>query len=79
MPLRRLLFLSLLASAPLLAADPPNRLDILVQLLGRMAEDPSRQLNILKGMKASLQGQRGLPEPKGWMEIYAKLKRRRLR
>lgn len=74
MPLRCLLLVSLLASAPLLAADPPNRLDILVQLLGRMAEDPSRQLNILKGMKASLQGQRGLPEPKGWTEIYAKLK-----
>src|SRR5688572_25079443 len=51
----------------------PNRLDVLVQVLGKMPT-PDKQANILKGMRDSLQGQRGIPEPKGWAELYAKLK-----
>ncbi len=70
---RRTLLLALAAALPL-HADEPSRLDILVQTLGKMEGKPEIQLNILRGMKASLQGQRGIPEPKGWAEIYRKLK-----
>jgi putative heme-binding domain-containing protein len=54
-------------------AQQANRLDVLVQVLGKMPT-PDKQANILKGMRDSLQGQRGIPEPKGWAELYAKLK-----
>jgi putative heme-binding domain-containing protein len=56
-----------------LEAQQTNRLDVLVQVLGKMPT-PDKQANILKGMRDSLQGQRGIPEPKGWAELYAKLK-----
>ncbi len=77
MVLRRSLFLSLAVSATLLAQEPaekPSRHDILVQMLAKNADRPGLQNNILKGMKDSLQGQRGIPEPKGWADVYAKLK-----
>ncbi len=78
--MRRLPSLSLVAASLLLsvlpatrAQDKPNRLDILVQTLGKIPT-PAAQANILKGMRDSLQGQRGVPEPKGWSELYPKLK-----
>lgn len=77
MVFRRSLLFSLAVSASLLAQEPeakPNRLEVLVQMLGKYSDKPGLQNNILKGMKESLQGQRGIPEPKGWPEVYAKLK-----
>jgi putative heme-binding domain-containing protein len=72
--LRRSLLLSLFVAVSLLAQEAkPDRLQILVQVLGAM-DTPEKQNNILKGMLASLQGQRGIPEPKGWAAMYAKLK-----
>jgi len=70
---RRTVLLALAATLPLHAQEP-SKLDILVQALAKMDGKPELQANILRGMKASLQGQRGIPEPKGWAEIYAKLK-----
>lgn len=68
-----LLLSTLLLSALTLKAQEPNRLDLLVKTLGKISA-PAVQANILKGMRDSLQGQRGVPEPKGWAELYAKLK-----
>ncbi len=50
-----------------------SRLDLLVSTLGKISA-PVAQASILKGMRDSLQGQRGIAEPKGWTEVYAKLK-----
>ena len=55
------------------AAQELSRLDTLVGVLGKI-DKPEVQANILKGMKDSLQGQRGVPAPHGWEEIAAKLK-----
>ena len=71
--MRQPLLLALLTAALGLHAQEPNRLDILVQTLGKI-QKPEAQANILKGMRDSLQGQRGVPEPKGWSDLYAKLK-----
>src|SRR5205823_2121232 len=54
------------------AQENPN-LDRLVSVLGKISA-PAAQASILKGMRDSLQGQRGIAEPKGWAEIYPKLK-----
>jgi putative heme-binding domain-containing protein len=66
------LFTALLFAAELAFAQDASRLDILVQTLGKI-QSPTAQLSILKGMRESLQGQRGVPEPKGWAELYARL------
>ena len=56
------------------AAPPkPDPLGILVRTLGKI-EAPAVQINILKGMNASLKGKRGIPAPEGWEALYAKLK-----
>ncbi len=55
------------------SAQDPSRLEMLVTTLGKI-ENPAVQASLLKGMKDSLQGQRGIPAPKGWEEIAAKLK-----
>ena len=55
------------------SAEEVSRLEMLVTTLGKM-ESPVVQASLLKGMKDSLQGQRGIPAPKGWEEIVAKLK-----
>ena len=65
--------ITLLFAAQLVTAQNPSRLDVLVHTLGKIAS-PTAQASILKGMRDSLQGQRGIPEPKGWAELYAKLK-----
>jgi putative heme-binding domain-containing protein len=65
----RILVLTL-AFATIVRADVR---DILVGVLAK-TEDAAKQANILKGMRDSLQGQLGVPEPKGWAEVYAKLK-----
>ncbi len=55
------------------SAEESSRLEMLVSTLGKM-DNPVVQASLLKGMKDSLQGQRGIPAPKGWDEIVAKLK-----
>lgn len=73
---RRVLpFLFLVALAPLaMAQEPaPSPLAVLVKTLAKI-ENPSVQINILKGMNASLKGKRDLAVPEGWDELYAKLK-----
>ncbi len=69
---------SMLSAVALLTAvhaqEPaPSPLAILVKTLAKM-ENPAVQLNVLKGMNASLKGKRNLPVPAGWDELYAKLK-----
>lgn len=68
-----LLRLLLMTLATACIAQETGRLDVLVSALGKIGE-PATQASILKGMRESLQGQRGIPEPKGWPEVYAKLK-----
>ena len=51
----------------------PPALGALVQALGRI-ENPEAQANILRGMNASLKGQRGATVPAGWPALYEKLK-----
>ncbi len=69
---RRSIF-ALLAAAQFAVAQDSSRLDLLVNTLGKI-QAPAAQASILKGMRDSLQGQRGSAEPKGWPELYAKLK-----
>jgi putative heme-binding domain-containing protein len=64
---------ALFITAHLAFGQDTSRLDVLVQTLGKI-QSPAAQASILKGMRDSLQGQRGIPAPKGWPEIYAKLK-----
>ncbi len=45
---------------------------ILVETLAK-TEDPSSQLNILRGMNAAVKGKRDLPVPAGWEALYARL------
>ncbi len=71
MIIRRFFLLTVVAST--LLAQEPGRLELLVQTLGKI-ESPAVQTNILRGMKESLQGQRGLAEPRGWSALYVKLK-----
>lgn len=47
-------------------------LDALVQVMGEV-EDPSFQLDILKGMSEGLKGRRNVTMPKGWEALEAKL------
>ena len=54
-------------------AQDNSKLDLLVTTLGKI-NAPTAQASILKGMRDSLQGQRGIAEPKGWTQLYAKLK-----
>jgi len=67
--------LTLLIAVALAAANAQEnpKLDLLVSTLGKIST-PAAQASILKGMRDSLQGQRGIAEPKGWAEIYPKLK-----
>lgn len=67
--------LVLLVTAALHAQEPaaPNPLAILVRTLAKI-EAPAVQVNILKGMNASLKGRRDAPAPEGWEMLYAKLK-----
>ena len=64
------LFIALTLAA---SAQENSNLDRLVSVLGKISA-PAAQASILKGMRDSLQGQRGISEPKGWAEIYPKLK-----
>jgi len=58
----------------MLAQDAaPNPLTILVQTLGKI-ENPEAQANVLRGMNASLKGQRGVVAPEAWAALYEKLK-----
>ena len=54
-------------------ADDPSRLDRLVTTAMKM-NNPIVQASLLKGMKDSLQGQRGIAAPQGWDDLVAKLK-----
>ena len=69
---RRSIF-ALLFAVQLALAQDTSRLDLLVSTLGKI-QAPAAQASILKGMRDSLQGQRGIAEPKGWPDVYAKLK-----
>jgi len=66
------LFIALGLAATAIAQESP-KLDLLISTLGKI-QSPAAQASILKGMRDSLQGRRGLAEPKGWSETYAKLK-----
>ncbi len=70
---RTLLILITLAFTVTTHAQDNSKLDLLVTTLGKI-NAPAAQASILKGMRESLQGQRGIAEPKGWAELYAKLK-----
>ena len=65
--------IAVLALPSFALADDHSNLDRLISVLGKISA-PTAQASILKGMRDSLQGQRGIAEPKGWVEIYAKLK-----
>ncbi len=67
--------LTLLITLALAAANAQesSKLDVLVGVLGKI-KAPAQQASILKGMRDSLQGQRGLAEPRGWADVYATLK-----
>ena len=65
--------IALLALTLAVPAQENSNLDRLVSVLGKISA-PAAQASILKGMRDSLQGQRGIAEPKGWAEIYPKLK-----
>ncbi len=66
--------LFILRAALLPAQEPaPNPLAVLVKTLAKI-ESPAVQINILRGMNASLKGKRDIPAPAGWDELYAKLK-----
>ena len=65
--------IALRAQASVPATPAPHPLAILVGTLGQM-ESPAVQLNILRGMNASLKGKRGIPAPEGWDAVYARLK-----
>ena len=54
-------------------AEGNPKLDLLVSALGKI-ESPVSQSSILKGMLDSLKGQRGMAEPVGWSDVYARLK-----
>jgi len=54
-------------------AQESARLGVLVETLGKI-ENPEVQANILRGMNASLQGQRGVTVPAAWPALYEKLK-----
>ena len=56
-----------------LAQDAPNPLDVLVRTVGKMGS-PEVQANILRGMHATLKGKSGVPAPRGWAELYDRLK-----
>ncbi|MGB8170356.1 MAG: family 16 glycoside hydrolase [Chthoniobacteraceae bacterium] len=69
-------FLCILLAGTLVAhsQEPvPNPLAVLVKTLAKI-ENPAVQINILRGMNASLKGKRDLAVPPGWDELYAKLK-----
>jgi len=51
----------------------PTPLAVLMQTLGKI-ENPEAQASILRGLNASLQGQRGVAVPAAWPALYAKLK-----
>ncbi len=69
-PLSLIIALGLAVAA---TAQENSKLDLLVSTLGKISA-PTAQASILKGMRDSLQGQRGVAEPKGWTELYGKLK-----
>ena len=69
--MKRFFALSALLSFSAFAQDS-SRLDMLVATLGKM-ENPTVQASLLKGMKDSLSGLRGVAAPKGWDELAAKL------
>ncbi|MBL9169410.1 MAG: c-type cytochrome [Verrucomicrobiales bacterium] len=70
---RSLLLLALVLSArPLFAQSSTDSLPALVGLLSSSADEGLR-LDVLRGMKAGLQGRRGVAMPAGWAELEPKL------
>jgi putative heme-binding domain-containing protein len=62
--------------APDLRAQQPaarKPIEILLNTLTKI-ENPDAQANILRGLNASLKGQRDVPAPAAWEALYAKLK-----
>ncbi|WP_197443103.1 c-type cytochrome [Lignipirellula cremea] len=62
----------LLFTAPAVRAEEDSGLDSLVELLA-VIEDPSFQLDLLKGMHDALEGRLNVPPPKGWSDAYGSL------
>ena len=72
--LARLVFATVLGVVCVCAQESaPTALSALVQALGKI-ENPEAQANILRGMNASLQGQRGVTVPADWPALYERLK-----
>ena len=69
-----LVFAAILGAAGgMCAQEPaPPALSALVQALGKI-ENPEAQASILRGMNASLKGQRGVTVPAEWPALYEKL------
>jgi putative heme-binding domain-containing protein len=64
----------LLLSTALQGGDGGDNLSALVQIL-KASDDPSFQLDILKGMRDGLKGRTSVRMPKGWDEVAASLAR----
>ncbi|HAM73416.1 MAG TPA: hypothetical protein DCM86_17420 [Verrucomicrobiales bacterium] len=65
--------LHLWASSPAVAQSlPPDAISAVVGVLGQ-TPDQAVQLDILRGMKAGLQGRRGLKMPEGWEAVEQRL------
>lgn len=62
-----------LTASTSLAADDDSGLDALVSLLGEV-DDGDFQLDLLKGIRDGLKGRKKVPMPKGWIEVYRKLR-----
>jgi putative heme-binding domain-containing protein len=69
---RLLTVLALGVSLALGRAQTPDPLQVLVRLL-QERDDASFQLDVLRGIRDGLQGQRTVPMPKGWDAVEARL------
>jgi putative heme-binding domain-containing protein len=57
------------------AADKSPDGTALLMRLVTTTDDPSLQLDILRGVHAALEGRRNVPAPQGWDDVYGKLGR----
>lgn len=63
---------ALVGVAPIYAEDAPPALGFLMQALDQ-TDDPSTQVNLLRGINKALEGRRGVTAPAAWEALAAKL------